>query len=58
MSDSSHLTFGSYDWICSEAALVVCPLLGTSGYGIEPTCYARNVEIGRTLIFQPGPFFS
>ena len=48
------LSFESYDWICSQAALVVCPLVGTTGYGIEPVCYARNVEIGSTLIFQPG----
>lgn len=49
------LAFGSYDWICSQAALVVCPLVGTSTHGIEPVCYARNVQIGTTLIFQPGP---
>lgn len=53
----TSLKFGSYDWICSQAALVVCPLVGSStsgGYGIAPTCYARNVEFGRTLVFQPG----
>lgn len=55
MSNASpSLAFGSYDWICSQAALVVCPLLGSSGYGIEPVCYARNVELGKTIIFQPG----
>lgn len=46
--------FGSFDWLCGQAALIVCPLVGTSGYGTEPVCYARNVEIGSTLIFQPG----
>jgi hypothetical protein len=45
--------FGSFDDICATAALVVCPLLGTN-QGIEPTCYSRNVDIGTTLIFQPG----
>ena len=54
MSSNSSLAFGSYDWICSEAALVVCPLLGNTGFGIEPTSYARNVELNNTLIFQPG----
>ena len=49
------LAFGSFDWICSQAALVVCPLLGSTGHGIEPICYSRNVQIGNTLIFQPGP---
>jgi hypothetical protein len=47
--------FGSFDDICATAALVVCPLLGTN-QGIEPTCYSRNVDIGSTLIFQPGAF--
>jgi hypothetical protein len=53
----TSLSFGSYDWICSQAALIVCPLVGSStsgGYGIAPTCYSRNVELGKTLIFQPG----
>ncbi|ORY70759.1 chitin synthase III catalytic subunit [Leucosporidium creatinivorum] len=52
----TSLSFGSYDWICSQAALIVCPLVGSStsgGYGIAPTCYSRNVELGKTLIFQP-----
>lgn len=44
--------FGKFDDICGTAALVICPLVGTS-QGIEPTCYSRNVEIGGTLIFQP-----
>jgi hypothetical protein len=51
---AAKLAFGSYDWICSQAALVVCPLVGESGFGVEPICYARNVELGSTLIFQPG----
>jgi hypothetical protein len=54
MSTTPVLTFGSFDWICSQAALVVCPLLGPSTFGIEPICYSRNVQIGNTLIFQPG----
>lgn len=47
-------SFGSYDWICNRAALIVCPLLGETSYGIEPVCYSRNVEFGKTLVFQPG----
>ncbi|KAM0756191.1 hypothetical protein T439DRAFT_320887 [Meredithblackwellia eburnea MCA 4105] len=57
MASTAKLSFGSYDWICSQAALVVCPLVGSTGYGIEPVCYARNVEIGTTLIFQPATSF-
>jgi hypothetical protein len=50
------LEFGKYYAICSEVALVVCPLLG-SDLGLEPTCYSRNVEINSTIIFQPGEYF-
>ncbi|KDQ49590.1 hypothetical protein JAAARDRAFT_42761 [Jaapia argillacea MUCL 33604] len=48
--------FGSFDSICQTAALVVCPLVGSS-QGIEPTCYSRNVQIGSTLLFQPSTCF-
>lgn len=50
------IQFGSFDGICETAALVVCPLVGTS-QGIEPNCYSRNVDIGGTLIFQPSTCF-
>jgi len=50
------IKFGSFDGICEQAALVVCPLVG-SAQGVEPTCYSRNVEIGHTLIFQPAACF-
>jgi hypothetical protein len=46
------IEFGSFNGICETAALVICPLVGTS-QGIEPTCYSRNVDIAGTLIFQP-----
>ncbi|GAA5867797.1 hypothetical protein JCM3774_005855 [Rhodotorula dairenensis] len=57
MSSNASLTFGSYDWICSRGALIVCPLLGSTSYGIEPECYSRNVQFGRTLVFQPATSF-
>ncbi|KAG0663541.1 Chitin synthase, class 7 [Rhodotorula mucilaginosa] len=57
MSSSASLSFGSYDWICSRGALIVCPLLGSTSYGIEPECYSRNVQFGRTLVFQPATSF-
>jgi len=50
------ISFGSFDAICSTAALVICPLVGTD-QGIEPTCYSRNVDVGGTLIFQPSTSF-
>ena len=46
------LQFGSFNGFCETAALVICPLIGTS-QGVVPTCYSRNVDIGKTLIFQP-----
>ena len=46
------IQFGSFNGICETAALVICPLVGTA-QGVVPTCYSRNVDIGRTLIFQP-----
>lgn len=45
-------SFGNFDAICTTAALIPCSLLGE--YGIEPVCYARNVEINSTILFQPG----
>ncbi|GAA5967011.1 hypothetical protein JCM3765_003680 [Sporobolomyces pararoseus] len=53
----AKFSFGSYDWICNRAALIVCPLLGSTDYGIEPVCYSRNVEFGKTLVFQPATSF-
>ncbi|KZT43425.1 hypothetical protein SISSUDRAFT_694591 [Sistotremastrum suecicum HHB10207 ss-3] len=52
------IKFGSFDGLCQTAALVVCPLVGsTAGQGVEPTCYSRNVQVGGTLIFQPSTCF-
>lgn len=45
--------FGSFDFICKQAALPLCALVGTST-GMEPICYARNIELANTLIFQAG----
>jgi len=50
------IEFGSFDYICQTAALVICPLIG-SDHGIEPSCYSRNVEIGGRLFFQPSTAF-
>nr|CAG8552015.1 6707_t:CDS:2 [Entrophospora candida] len=44
--------FGDFRDICETVALTVCPLVGAVE-GIEPTCYSRNVEIAKTLFFQP-----
>ncbi|KAK4685757.1 hypothetical protein P7C73_g4380, partial [Tremellales sp. Uapishka_1] len=52
----SKLEFGSFDYVCERAALVICPLLGTQ-QGIEPNCYSRNVQLGSQIIFQPATCF-
>jgi hypothetical protein len=45
--------FGNFSFFCNSIALTLCPLVGPDG-GIEPSCYARNVELAGTLIFEPG----
>lgn len=50
-------SFGNYDGVCKEVALIVCPMLGAGDFGIEPTCYSRNVQINSTIIFQPATCF-
>lgn len=41
--------FGSFSWYCSRAKIPVCSLLQQN----DPRCYARNIEVGGLLIFQP-----
>ncbi|KAK3301816.1 chitin synthase III catalytic subunit [Chaetomium strumarium] len=49
--------FGDFDGICHMAPLPLCSNIGpitsiASGVGIEPDCYARNIELANTIIFQ------
>ncbi|KAK3905223.1 chitin synthase III catalytic subunit [Staphylotrichum tortipilum] len=49
--------FGEFDSICRMAPLPLCSSIGpitsiASGVGIEPDCYARNIELANTIIFQ------
>ncbi|KAL2272051.1 hypothetical protein VTJ83DRAFT_1422 [Remersonia thermophila] len=49
--------FGDFNAICEMAPLPLCSSLGpkaslSSGVGIEPECYARNIELANTIIFQ------
>lgn len=52
------MTFGSFDSICSISPLPLCALVGPenpishTSAGILPTCYARNIELANTIIFQ------
>jgi hypothetical protein len=45
----ASFSFGSFSWFCSRAALHICNLLDEK----DPICYARNISIGKVLIFQP-----
>ncbi|KAL2155688.1 hypothetical protein VTH82DRAFT_430 [Thermothelomyces myriococcoides] len=49
--------FGDFHSICRMAPLPLCSSIGpvtsiASGVGIEPDCYARNIEVANTMIFQ------
>ncbi|KAK5994434.1 Chitin synthase export chaperone [Cladobotryum mycophilum] len=49
--------FGDFTSICENAPLPLCasvgPVLSASGrVGIEPRCYARNIELANTIIFE------
>ncbi|KAI5807095.1 chitin synthase III catalytic subunit [Geopyxis carbonaria] len=50
--------FGSFQTICENVAVPLCPLVGPYEggkklvAGIEPQCYSRTVEAANTIIFQ------
>ncbi|KAK2041179.1 chitin synthase export chaperone [Colletotrichum somersetense] len=49
--------FGDFTNICHMVPLPLCASIGpttevTSGVGIEPDCYARNIELANTIIFE------
>ncbi|TEA14445.1 Chitin synthase export chaperone [Colletotrichum sidae] len=49
--------FGDFTNICHMAPLPLCASIGpitqvTSAVGIEPDCYARNIELANTIIFE------
>lgn len=54
--------FGDFTTICETAPLPLCANVGpitsiASGVGIEPDCYARNIEVANTIIFQGASSF-
>ncbi|KAL3480400.1 chitin synthase export chaperone [Aspergillus californicus] len=54
--------FGDFDTICKKAALPLCSLVGppssiSGSTGVIPNCYARNVELANTIIFEGGASF-
>lgn len=49
--------FGDFTGLCRMAPLPLCSSIGpitsiSTGVGIEPDCYARNIELANTIIFQ------
>ena len=49
--------FGDFTDLCHTAPLPLCAAVGpitsvSSGVGIEPDCYARNIEFANTIVFQ------
>lgn len=49
--------FGDFTAICENAPLPLCASVGpviaaTGRVGIEPDCYARNIELANTVIFE------
>ncbi|KAJ3231301.1 Chitin synthase, class 7 [Chytriomyces hyalinus] len=56
MPANPSLSFGSFDYACSQTALPICPLVGTQL--VTPSCYARNIEISSgNLLFEPATIF-
>lgn len=54
--------FGGFNSICKKAALPLCSLVGPSSSisgstGIIPNCYARNIELANTIIFEGAASF-
>ncbi|KAE8391805.1 Chitin synthase, class 7 [Aspergillus alliaceus] len=54
--------FGDFDTICQKAALPLCSLVGpassiSGATGIIPNCYARNIELANTIIFEGAASF-
>ncbi|KAL2005501.1 hypothetical protein VTN00DRAFT_2712 [Thermoascus crustaceus] len=49
--------FGDFESICRRTALPLCSLVGptssiSGNAGILPNCYARNIEVANTIIFE------
>lgn len=54
--------FGDFTTLCETAPLPLCASVGpirsvASGVGIEPDCYARNIELANTIIFEGASSF-
>ncbi|KKK22123.1 hypothetical protein AOCH_005584, partial [Aspergillus ochraceoroseus] len=57
-----NMGFGDFDSICRKAALPLCSLVGppssiSGATGVIPNCYARNIELANTIIFEGAASF-
>lgn len=55
--------FGDFEEICTRASIPLCSVVGTvstisGSFGIEADCYARNIELANTIIFQGAASFA
>ncbi|KAF4631049.1 hypothetical protein G7Y89_g7082 [Cudoniella acicularis] len=54
--------FGDFNSICEQASVPLCSVVGyystvTTSVGIEADCFARNIELANTIIFQGAASF-
>lgn len=54
--------FGQFDTICEKAPVPLCSLVGpastiSGSTGIVSNCYARNIEVANTIIFEGAASF-
>ncbi|KAI9758996.1 MAG: porphobilinogen deaminase [Chaenotheca gracillima] len=54
--------FGDFDTICHQTAVPLCALVGppsgiSGSTGIQADCYARNIELANTIIFEGATAF-
>jgi hypothetical protein len=54
--------FGDFESICNQASIPLCSVVGpvtviAEASGIEAECYARNIELANTIIFQGASSF-
>lgn len=56
------MTFGSFSGLCTRAPIPICSVVGSTSTivgssGIEASCYARNIGLANTIIFQGAASF-
>ena len=49
--------FGDLTSICTRAPIPPCTMVGAGSSGVEADCYARNIELANTIIFQGATSF-